>query len=265
MQKVKYNIAIQTYMEVFDFLITNNLFVFDIGEDFLHSRITIGEYGFLEETQVRRGIWDEENPQIKLIPAIRVLKVLTDIIDDLLLKINIPTSPDSQYAYIHDLKAKMTGQKSYYNSYQELLKIFKSVYNGQELMYSSDGKIVDIALLKYRQVSDKLAKMSSLEKRTIECYAKLEEELINYTANLLLVDEYGDPLDDFHRRTYDSADSSVHFSDKDSTVDWDDFKSCIIDNYEYQKEEGKINFRGPNFPNPGNPYKSELGLDGITR
>ena len=37
MERVKYNIAIQTYMEVFDYLITNNLFVYDSGRDFLSS------------------------------------------------------------------------------------------------------------------------------------------------------------------------------------------------------------------------------------
>lgn len=35
MEKVKFNIAIQTYMEVFDYLINNELFVFDSGKDFL--------------------------------------------------------------------------------------------------------------------------------------------------------------------------------------------------------------------------------------
>ena len=113
MERVKYNIAIQTYMEVFDYLITNNLFVYDSGRDFLSSRIKIDEYGFVEETQVRRGIWDEEHPNQKRVPALRVLKIITDIIDDLLLKANVPTSPDARYAYIHDLKAKMSGQKSF--------------------------------------------------------------------------------------------------------------------------------------------------------
>ena len=265
MEKVRYNIAIQTYMEVFDYLITNNLFVFDLGKDFLESRIKIGEYGFIEETQVRRGVWDEEHPKEKLIPAIRVLKVLTDTIDDLLLKVNVPTSPNSKYAYLHDLKAKMGGQKSYYDSYQDLLKIFKDVYNGQELMYNTDGKVVDFALLKYRQISEKFAKMSSLEKRTIECYAKLEEEIINYTANLLLVDEYGYPLDDLHRRTYDGTDSDFHFANKETVVDWEEFKYVITENYEYQKEEGKFNLHGLYSPWDSNPYKSELGLDGKTR
>ena len=265
MERVKYNIAIQTYMEVFDYLITNNLFVYDSGRDFLSSRIKIDEYGFVEETQVRRGVWDEEHPNQKRVPALRVLEIITDIIDDLLLKANVPTSPDARYAYIHDLKAKMSGQKSYYSSYQELLDIFKKVYNGQELMYSTDGKIVDLALLRYKQVADKFSKMTPLEKRTVECYAKLEEELVGYTANLLLVDEYGYQLDDLHRRTYDGHDSSVKFASKNTEVDWDMFKECITDNYAYLEEEGKLDLHGTFNPWDENPYKSEVGLDGMTK
>ena len=67
MEKVKWNIAVQTYMEVFDYLISNGLFVFDSGKDFLKSRIKIGEYGFLLETQVSRNTWDEKNPNEKLV------------------------------------------------------------------------------------------------------------------------------------------------------------------------------------------------------
>ena len=59
MEKVKFNVAVQTYMEVFDYLINNGLFVFDSGKDFLKSRIKIGEYGFMLETQVARNIWDD--------------------------------------------------------------------------------------------------------------------------------------------------------------------------------------------------------------
>lgn len=265
MEKVKYNVAIQTYMEVFDYLITNNLFVYDYGEDFLEARIKIGDYGFLEEKQIRRGVWDEEYPNEKIIPAIRVLKILTDTIDDLLQRTDVPTSPDSKYAYLHDLKSKIGGKKSYYSSYQELLKIFKDVYHGQELLFNSDGKIIDFALAKYQQISDRFAKMTPLEKRTIECYAKLEEELISYTANLLLVDEYGYPLDDLHRKTYDGTDSSIKLASKESQVDWQEFKDCILENYEYQKEEGTFNLRGTYSPWDSNPYKSELGLDGKTR
>ena len=41
---------------MFDYLITNNLFVYDSSEDFLEARIKIGEHGFLEEKQIRRGV-----------------------------------------------------------------------------------------------------------------------------------------------------------------------------------------------------------------
>ena len=71
------------------------------------------------------------------------------------------------------LKSKISGKKSYYSSYQELLKIFKDVYNGQELLFNSDGKIIDFALARYQEISNKFSKMTPLEKRTIECYAKL--------------------------------------------------------------------------------------------
>lgn len=60
MEKVKFNVAIQTYMEVFDYLINNGLFVFDSDKDFLKSRIKIGKYGFMLETQVARNTWDEK-------------------------------------------------------------------------------------------------------------------------------------------------------------------------------------------------------------
>ena len=265
MEKVKYSIAVQTYMEVFDYLITNNLFVYDSGEDFLDARIKIGEYGFVEESQIRRGVWDEEQPKEKIIPTIRVLKVLTDISDDLLTKVDVPTSPDVKYAYLHDLKSKMGGNKSYYSSYQELLKIFKDVYNGQELLFNSDGKIVDFALVKYQQISNKFSKMTPVEKRTIECYAKLEEEIINCTSNLLLVDEYGYPLDELHRRIYEKNEPNVKIASKETQVNWQEFKDCILDNYEYQKEEGRFNLHGAYSALDSNQYKSELGLDGKTR
>lgn len=64
-----------------------------------------------------------------LIPAIRFLKVLTDNIDKLLNVVEVPVSPSSNYAYLHDLKSKMTSEKSCFSSYGELFKIFKEVYN----------------------------------------------------------------------------------------------------------------------------------------
>ena len=264
MEKVKYNIAVQTYMEVFDYLITNDLFIFDSGKDFLHSRIRIGQYGFVEETQVSRGVWDEKHSNIKLIPAIRVLKVLTDNIDKLLNIAEVPVSPSSNYAYLHDLKSKMTSEKSFFSSYGELLKIFKEVYNAQLMVDSSDGKVVDFALARYQKFSKLFSKMTPLEKRTIECYAKLEQELVDCTSILLAVDKYGYPLDDLHKSTLNGNDD-VKFAKKDTYVNWEEFKECVLNHYEYEKEEKANNLHGIYSSWERNPYKSELGLDGLTK
>lgn len=96
MEKFKYYCCLNLYGSIW--LITNDLFIFDSGKDFLHSRIRIGQYGFIEETQVSREVWDEKHSNIKLIPAIRVLKVLTDNIDKLLNVAEVPVSPSSNYA-----------------------------------------------------------------------------------------------------------------------------------------------------------------------
>lgn len=263
MEKVKYNIAIQTYMEVFDYLITNDLFVFDAGKDFLQSRIRISQYGFVEETQVSRGIWNEEHPNERLIPAIRVLKVLTDNIDSILNIANVPTSATSQYAYVHDIKFKMTGQKSYFSSYGELLKTFKEVYNAQKNASYSDGKVVDITLAKYRDFSKLFSKMTPLEKRTIECYAKLEQELEECTKNLLFLDEYGVPLDDLHKNF--AVESDYKLASKSTYVYWDEFKENVLSHYEYQQEEKVNNLHGAYSSFDRNQLISELGLDGLTK
>lgn len=264
MEKTKYSIAIKTYMEVFDYLINNDLFVFDSGRDFLKSRIKIdAQYGFIKETQSVRGIWDESKKEV--VPSIYVLKVLTDNIEEILRTLDIPAVPNDKYAYINDTKAKLSGKKTYYGSYQEILSKLKDVRAGQENLFYSDGKVIDFSLVRLKELSGIFQKMTPQDIRTIECYARLEEELINYTANLLLVDEYGYPLDDFHRRTYDGSDSSIKIASKDTDVDWEEFKNCILDNYEYQKEENKFDLQGVYSPWDSNPYKSELGLDGKTK
>lgn len=86
--------------------------------------------------------------------------------------------------------------------------------------------------MKLKDLSSAFAKLTPLEIRTIECYARLEEELISYTANLLMIDENDYPVEDFRN------DSSypLHFASQDSYVDWNDFKNCITDSYEYQLE-----------------------------
>lgn len=264
MEKVKYNVAIKTYMEVFDYLINNDLFVFDSGRDFLKSKIKIdAKYGFVKETQSVRGIWDESKEEV--VPAIYVLKVLTDNLEEILRTLDIPAVPNDRYAYINNIKTKLSGKKTYYSSYQEILSKLKDVKAGQEKLFYSDGKIIDFSLARLKELSNIFEKMTSQDIRTIECYARLEEELINYTANLLLVDEYGYQLDDFRRRTYDGTEPDIKIASKDTVVDWEDFKSCVLDNYQYQKEENKFDLQGVYSPWDSNPYKSELGLDGKTK
>ena len=81
----------------------------------------------------------------------------------------------------------------------------------------------------------------------------------------LLVDEYGYPLDELHRRTYEKNEPNVKIASKETQVNWQEFKDCILDNYEYQKEEGRFNLHGAYSALDSNQYKSELGLDGKTR
>lgn len=264
MEKVKYNVAIKTYMEVFDYLINNNLFVFDAGIDFLKSKIKIdAQYGFIKETQSVRGIW--ENSKEEVVPSIYVLKVLTDNLEEILRTLNIPAVLNDNYAYINNINAKLSGKKTYYSSYQEILSKLKDVKASQEKLFYSDGKIIDFSLVHLRELSNIFEKMTPLDIRTIECYARLEEELINYTANLLLVDEYGYPLDDFRRRTFDGTNNDVKLASRDMIVNWEEFKNCILDNYQYQKDEKKFDLYGVYSPWDSNPYKSELGLDGKTK
>lgn len=267
MEKVKFNIAIQTYMEVFDYLINNGLFVFDSGKDFLKSRIKIGEYGFMLETQVARNTWDEKNPNEKLVPAIYVLNILTRNIDEILRTANVPGSPSEDYAYINDTKIKSSRRKTYYRSYQDLLQLLKQVKQGQEQLQYTDGKIIDFNLTKLKDLSSVFSKLTPLEIRTIECYARLEEELVSYTANLLMIDEDGYPVDDFRKDFYFRNNPSypLHFASRESYVDWNDFKYCITSNYEEQLAENKFDLDGAYSPWDSNPYKSELGLDGKTK
>lgn len=264
MEKVKYNVAVKTYMEVFDFLINSNEFVFESNHDFLKSRIKIdARYGFIMETQSIRESW--ENSTEEVVPAIFILKVLTDSIDGVLKTRDIPAIPGEKYAYINDTKAKLSGKKTYYNSYQEIVSKLRTVKRLQEVVSYSDGKVINFELSKLKELSSAFNRMSPLDKRTIECYARVEEELVNYTSNLLLVDEYGYPLDYLHRATFDGKDDSVRVAIKDTYVKWEDFKDCILDNYTYQKEENKFDLAGVYSPWDSNPYISSLGLDGKTK
>lgn len=101
-------------------------------------------------------------------------------------------------------------------------------------MDSSDGKVMDFALAKYQKFSKLFSKMTPLEKRTIECYAKLEQELVDCISILLAVDEDGYPLDDLHKSTLNGNDD-VKFSKNDTYVNWEEFKECVLNHYEYEK------------------------------
>ncbi len=264
MEKVKYNIAVQTYMEVFDYLINNDLFIFDADKDFLKSRIRIGEYGFIKETQAVRGVWDAKNDQKVLVPAIYVLNVLTTYIDDILRSGRVPVSPTSDYAYIHDTASKLSGQRTYYQSYQTLLQSLVDVKRAQEQAQYYDDKVLNFHLFKLRDLARTLSRLSPLEKRTMECYAKLEEELTGNTAALLMIDEDGYPVEDFRKELYFSGAYPLRFASNDTYVDWDAFKSHIVNYYEFQREK-KFDMHGVYSPFDTNPYISDLGLDGLTK
>ncbi len=267
MEKVKYNIAIQTYMEVFDYLISNDLFIFDSDKDFLKSKIKIGEYGFIKQTQAIRNTWNEQNDTFELVPAIYVLNILTVNIDDILRNSNVPTSPTSDYAYINDTKAKITGKKTYYSSYQKLLQYLKDIKHAQEQEQYSNGKIIDISLLKLKDLVSIFSRLKPLDKRTIECYARLEEELINYTHSLFMIDDNEHSVEDLKKDLYfrGDLDYQLRCASKETYVDWSEFKELITENYEYQLEENKFDMRGAYSPWQKNPYISVLGLDGMTK
>ena len=109
--------------------------------------------------------------------------------------------------------------------------------------------------------------ISTLEIRTIECYARLEEELVNYTDKLLMIDELDYPVDDFYRSYYFENDpnNQLRYASKDSYVDWDEFKECITESYNSQLEDKKFDMNGVYSPWEENHYISVLGLDGITK
>ena len=115
--------------------------------------------------------------------------------------------------------------------------------------------------MKLKDLSATFSKITPIEIRTIECYARLEEELINCTANLLLIDDNVYSTYDFRN----DLSYPLCFISENSYVDWNDFKDCIIENYNIQLDENKFDMDGVYSPWDSNPYKSELGLDGKTK
>lgn len=50
-----------------------------------------------------------------------------------------------------------------------------------------------------------------------------------------MIDEDGFAVDDFRKHDYYAGDPNypLRYASEDSTIDWQDFKDCITDNYEY--------------------------------
>lgn len=252
MEKVKYKIAIQTCMEVFDFLMKNNLFVFDAEYDFLKSRITITEAGFVKETQSQRGNW--KNSKSELVPTLYVLNILIQNVEKALSMYDVSAaSIDGKYASI----PTNTPTQKYYKSYKEILDKLKNLRRLKS-EFNDTGKSpknmhLDFGLEQNPQVL-----------RQIECYAKLEEQLKQNTYGLLIVDEYNVPATPFDREYKIDTDGNFippedyKFASEEMYVYWDDFKNSVLDSYEYQRETGiDMHMANKNFI-------SDLGLDGKT-
>lgn len=251
MEKAKYNTTIQTCMEVFDFLIKNNLFVYDAGYDFLKSRISININGFIKETQNSRDNWGEKTKK-ELVPTIYVLNILMQNVEKALSAYDIPSNPDCNYAQINANSKK-------YKSYNEILNNFKKLKDFQSEVNDTSKYpelYVDFNFIQH-----------PLELRRIECYAKLEKELKINTYGLLTADEFGYSIENFNRiLDFDengnpiSRDPDLKFAKEDRYVNWDDFKGCIFDRYQFLLENGGFDIQEPH-----NKYKSVLGLEGKTK
>lgn len=257
MEKARYRIAVQTCMETFDYLIKNKLFVYDAGKDFLKSRIVIDEPGFVEETQSIRGNWDE-NVYRRKVPSIYVLKILIDNVDKALGMYNIPASPDKNYASAAFQNNFKTSEKRY-SSYREIQNNFKKLREMQSEVNDS-GKFSNDVYFDFG------VKDHPLFFRTVECYAKLEEELRLSTYDLLMVDPYGDsisgcgyPYYEDEDGNYVPEDKDFKFSSEESYVDWDEFKENVGYRWEYLLD------KGIDMSEPYNRYISVLGLDGKTK
>ena len=193
--------------------------------------------------------------------------ILTSSIDVILKSGHVPVSPTSDYAYINDTKEKISGKKAYYQSYQKLLQSLKEAKRAKDQTQYSDGKILNFDLFRLKDLVSVFSRLSSLEKRTVECYARLEEKLVDYTSDMLMIDEDGYPVEDFRKDLYFRGDQNypLRFASEETYVDWNEFKEHIIDNYEYQLEENKFDMRGVYSPWDDNLYISDLGLDGLTK
>ena len=93
-------------------------------------------------------------------------------------------------------------------------------------------------------------------------YKKMKEKY-NYKFNFGI--EIGLQPDVHEKIRIITSSYPLRFASQESYVDWNDFKNCITDSYEYQLEENKFDMNGVYSRWDENPYKSELGLDGKTK
>lgn len=251
MDKVKYSLAVQTCMEIFDFLMNFDIFVYDSGENFLFSKVIITEQGLRELTQNRRGVWDENYPKINNIPTIKVLKILTDFIDDLILTDEVPSYPEDEYAYLHEVTEELSGETKYYSSYRELADAIRR-YKESYIMYNdTNGKIIDFSFFRNMDLNKKISKMSDLDKKLIMCYAELEEEIINATKHLLLKN--------------DNEAEKTKYSSWKTEVDWETFKDAINSKYIYLAKTGQLDTYEASIKSSTDNIQIEQSLDGRKR
>lgn len=242
MRKIQYRKAIQIYMEVFDYLINTDSFVFKTDQEFLKSKITISESGFIKQVQSRKNIWDLKKDTIIVIPEIDVLEPLTKGIDSILETGVISESTNENYAYIHSPQQSQNKKVKYYQSYGEIFFLFKEIKKIEQTLEDTNNKVIDFNLIKLREFRNEILKLTSLEKKKIEYYARLEQELIEDTSNLLMVDEDGNLIPDFMKYLYfqNNPDYSIRLASPNTYIDWQKFKSCIIQSYISQSTEKKL-------------------------
>jgi len=255
---VRGDILIKTFMETFDHLMENDLFVFKANRDFLASRIRIDESGFVKETQVSRTCWPEDlrskreieniwvEETILRVPAAYVLTTLQMDIESVLSKSHVPAHK-GKYAYLHDKKGLNSEKdRRYFKSYQQMLETLKQIRGGLRDFRESDGKILGLSL-RDADLVKRYKGLSKTELREIECYAKLESELTQ-----LLLSYLG----------YEDAQEETVEDILKEDVDLEKFEDFVIEDYGKKLNGGKIATHRDVYGARGNPYISDLGLDG---
>lgn len=263
--KVRGDILVKTYMEVLDYLLENNLFVVSSGKDFLDSRYNINEYGFIKETQVYRGIWEDEikdkeseqdvwktpMPTTELVTTYQILYVLSKNLTTALKTYKIPAHKD-EYAYLHDTKGYQSNKdKIYFKSYRDMLNELKTIRQDLRTKMDTDGKILGLSLAK-KELVKRYNSLTKKQKRAIECYAKLETELLTL-LNAFVYDYYGD---EFNEEKIEKV--------LNKEIDLESFTEFLQYDFENKLENNEINTHGAYSSFSINQYISSLGLDGLT-